>query len=263
MIRFVAWTAVVTGLLAPHGPRTESVITRYKVETKTETTIDLSAFGAPSQQQDMTLVSWIAVTLSDTTGGRIVKVTVDSMTYSGTVPVLSQATADSAKHGALRGFLDSNGRIKDLTATPAANVFLADVQGVVNSLFPKVRAGARAGEGWSDTLEVTNTTGGANLKSRFFIDYKAAGEEQVAGLTGLKLTSSSTATITGTMENPQAGTLEVEGTVKGSATSLVTREGRFLSGTADSFTEQLVKTAMAPAPIPIKVVRSVTVTLLP
>lgn len=269
LIHPVALGGLALGLLAPPPPRPPVsslgalITTRYRVETRNETTIDLSGFGQPSQQQDFGLVSWIAVTLSDTAGGRIVTVLVDSMKYTGSLPMLSQATADSARGGVLHGFVDPLGRVKELSSKPATNVFMADVQGVVNSLFPKVKAGAKAGEVWSDTVEVTNTTGGSNLKSRFFIDYTAAGQEQISGIAALKLTSTSTATLTGTMENPAAGTLEVEGTVKGTSTSLVGPDGRFLGGTANSTSDQLVKTPMAPAPIPLKVVRTVTLTLMP
>lgn len=248
-------------LLQPVAP-TAPVTTKYRIDTRNETTVDLSGFGQPSQQVNFSLVSWIAVTLSDTTGGRLVHVVVDSMRYDGTVPQISQATADSAKGGVLHGFVDPNGRIKNLTARPD-NVFLSDVQGALHSFFPKVKAGAKSGEGWSDTVEVTNTASGANLTSKFLINYTAAGQENVSGMVALKLTSANTATISGTLQNPQAGTMEVEGKVTGTGTSLVGEDGRYFGGSSNSTSDQNLKTPMAPAPIPVKVLRTVKVTLVP
>lgn len=262
-VRPVACASFALGILLLPAPRNAAVTTRYRIETKNETTVDLSAFGQPPQHIVIGLVSWVAVTLSDTSGGRILHVVVDSMKYDGGAPMLSQSTADSAKGGELHGFVDPNGRVKNLTQQPTANVFLADVEGVLHSFFPKVKVGAKAGEGWSDTVEVTNTTNGANLKSVFLINYTAGAQEQVAGMAALKLSAASTASVTGTLENPQAGTMDVAGKITGSSTSLVASNGRFLGGSSNSTSDQTLKSAMIPAPLPVKVIRSVTVTLLP
>ena len=262
-MRPATWAGFTLGILVLPAPRSAPVTTKYRIETKNETTVDLSGFGQPPQQISISLVSWIAVTLSDTTGGRIVHVVVDSMKYAGTAPLITQATADSAKGGILHGFVDPRGRVKNLTQQPNTNAFLPDVQGVIHSLFPRVKSGAKSGEGWMDTVEVTNTTNGANLTSKFLINYTAGGLEQVAGMSALKLSAASSASVTGTMENPQAGTMEVEGRITGSSTSLVATDGRYLGGTSNSTSDQTLKSAMLPAAIPVKVVRSVLVTLLP
>ena len=249
-------------MLPAPAVRNAPVTTRYRIETKNETTVDLSGFGAPSQQQNFTLISWIAVTVSDTAGGRTVHVVVDSMNYDGTIAVLTQASADSAKGGSVHGFVDPNGRVKNLTARPE-NLLLADVQGAVYSFFPRVKAGAKVGEAWSDTVEVTNTANGANLKSTFWINYTSAGQESIAGVAALKLAATSSANVSGTLDNPQMGSMEVEGRIKGTSTSAVGPDGRYLGGTSNSTSDQTLKTAMAPGPIPVKTIRTTTITLLP
>jgi hypothetical protein len=255
---FVAGVGLALGFPATRAP----VITHYRVESKNETTVDLSGLGQPVQQNSFGLVSWIAVTVSDTTGGRSVHVVVDSMKYEGTIPLLTQSTADSAKGGTLNGWVDQNGRIKDLVAHPQ-NLLLSDVQGVIHGLFPKLKAGAKAGEGWSDTLEINSSANGANLKSKFTIEYTAGGTETVEGVPALRVTASSSATLSGTMENAQAGTMEVSGSVKGNSQSLLGLDGRYFGGQSNSTTDQQLKIAMAPAPIPVRTVRSVTVTWIP
>jgi hypothetical protein len=261
-IRPAAIASFALAILPAPAIRNAAVTTRYRIETKNETTVDLSGFGAPSQQQNFTLVSWIAVTVSDTTAGRTVHVKVDSMTFGGNIAQLSQATADSAKGGTVHGFVDTSGRVKNLTANPQ-NILLADVQGAIYAFFPRVKAGAKPGEAWSDTVEVTNTANGANVKSTFWINYTSAGQESVAGIAALKLSAASSANVTGTLDNPQMGTMEVEGKIKGNSTSLVAADGRYLGGSSNSTSDQLLKTAMAPGPIPVKTVRTSTITLLP
>lgn len=262
-MRPAACAGFALGILVLPAPRSAPVTTKYRIETKNETTVDLSAFGQPPQQVNFGLVSWIEVTLSDTAGGRTLHVVVDSMQYDGATPQVTQTTADSAKGGVLHGFVDPSGRVKNLIQQPSTNLFLADVQGIIHSFFPKVKAGAKSGEGWSDTVEVTTTTNGANLKSKFLINYTAGGQESVSGITALKLGAVSSASVTGTLENPQAGTMEVEGKVTGSSTSLVAADGRYLGGTSNSTSDQTLKSQMMPAPIPVKVIRSVKVTVLP
>ena len=256
----VLQTGFVGVLVLTAGGRPAPTTAHYRVETRNETTVDLSSFGAPSQQQNFSLTSWIAVTVADSAGGRTVHITVDSMTYQGTIPQLSQANADSAKGGTIHGFVDQDGRVKNLVSKPEA-LLLADLQGVVHGLFPKVKPGAKAGDTWTDTLEVTNTANGANLKSKFQIAYTSVGSENVSGMTGLKLSATIGATITGTMQNPQMGTMEVEGKVQGSSTSIIGDNGRFLGGNSSSTSDQLLKTPMAA--VPVKTVRTATITYLP
>jgi hypothetical protein len=261
-IRTAVVASFALAMLPTPAIRNAAVTTRYRVESKNETTVDLSGFGAPSQQQNFTVVSWIAVTVSDTTGGRIVHVVVDSMTYTGTIPLLSQATADSAKGGTVHGIVDLGGRLKNLTAQPQ-NLLLADVQGALYGFFPRVKGGAKTGDVWSDTVEVTSNVNGANVKSTFWINYTSTGQESVAGVTALKLSATSSANVTGTLENPQMGSMEVEGKITGTSTGMLGPDGRYLGGTSNSTADQKLKSAMAPGPIPVKTVRTTTVTFLP
>src|SRR5262245_34864863 len=123
------WFALVMVSGAPGAPTTA----HYRVETNNETTVDLSGFGAPSQHQNFHLTSWIAVTVADSSGGRTVHITVDSMTYQGSIPQLSQANADSAKGGTIHGFVDPDGHVKNLVSRPET-LLLTDLQGIVHGL---------------------------------------------------------------------------------------------------------------------------------
>lgn len=253
----------VLALAAAGGPGAPAATTtKFKIESKNHTTVDLSAFGQPNQEVDVNIIAWIRMTLSDTTGGRTIHIVVDSARVDGASP-LTQASADSAKGGTIHGILDSGARPKNLTANPALNAILAEVQGVTNGMFPKVKPGAATGEKWTDSSEISNNAGGANTKTVFQLQYTAGEKETVAGMPATKMTATSTSKITGTLDNPQMGTMEVEGQGTGTAAFSTGADGRFLGGTLTSTINQMVKAAMAPAPIPVKSVRSVTVTLLP
>jgi hypothetical protein len=248
-------------VVAP-ASRRSSVTTKYRIDTKSQSTIDLSAFGQPAQEQNVGLISWVAVTLTDTTGGRVLNVVVDSLKYDGTVPI-EAAALDSVKGATLHGLVEPSGRIKDLTANPRGSLVLAQIHGVMNGFFPRMKDRVKAGESWTDTTEVANTTGGANTKIKMQTSYAASGSEMVSGVRATKITSTYTSTVTGTMENPMSGTMEVEGTGTGTGTYYVGPDGRYLGGSSTTNVDQKLKMAMAPAPIPVKTVQTLTVTLIP
>jgi hypothetical protein len=251
----------LTPFILPSTPSAPST-TKYRFDLKSETTVDLSVVGAPTQVTNLGLNAWVVMTLTDSAGGKVVHAIVDSMKVDTTIPQITPATIDSAKGGMIHGFVDPSGHIKNVTATPGGNPLLAAVQGVVNALFPRVKVGTKTGDHWVDTTEVSNSSEGNNTKVKLILNYSADGTETVAGFPATKVTAASTSIVTGTMENPMAGTMEVEGNGVGTGTFFVGTDGRFLGGTLSSTIDQRLKVAMAPAPIPVKTVQVLTVTLI-
>jgi len=249
------------GVLPGTSPSPAPITTRYRIESKNDVTVDLSGLGMPSQQQSVGISSWIALTLSDSAGGHVVHAVVDSASYSGTAPI-PPSSIDSAKGGIVHGFVSPEGRVKGLTAKPAENLVMAEIQGVINAMFPRIKSGAKSGDAWVDTTEITNTVGGSNTKVRYLITYTAGGSESVGGVPAMKMSAASQMTVSGTVENPMAGTMEIEGTGTGNSSFLMGGDGRFLGGTTTATLDQKMKMAMAPNPIPVKTLRSVTVTLI-
>jgi hypothetical protein len=238
-----------------------AVTTKYKLEIKAETTIDLAAFGQGVQTQTANLTAWLVVTLRDSAGGKGVHVLVDSVTYLGTAPVAPESL-DSAKRAVVRGFVDASGRVKNLNATPDNSLIVGQVQGMVNSFFPRVKAAAKAGDRWTDTTEIKNAAGGNNTSVTLVTDYTAGAGETVAGVPALKVNASTRSTITGTLENPMTGTMEVEGTGSGTGILFVGSNGLFLGGSSTSNIDQQLKVSMAPTPIPVKTAQTVVVTVV-
>jgi hypothetical protein len=77
----------------------------------------------------------------------------------------------------------------------------------------------------------------------------------------MRLKTTYTSSTTGTLDN-QMGTMEIEGTGSGTGAYLVGPDGSYLGSSATTTLDQKLKTAMAPAPIPVKTVQTLTVTLL-
>jgi hypothetical protein len=264
----MSFSAVLLGVFAlaagvAPNPIRAAVSTKYHFVLKTETTVDLSVVGAPSQITNLSLDAWVVLTLSDSAGGRVIRAVVDSVKAESTLPQLTPAGLDSAKGRVVRGFLDAAGRVKGLTSDLASNLALASVQGVVNGLFPKVKADAKVGESWVDTSEVSAPGEGNNTTVKLVTSYTAGAPESVAGIPGTRVNAKSTSTVSGTMENPMSGAMEVEGAGSGGGTFVVGAEGRFLGGEVKSTQELRLKVAMAPAPIPVRTVQALSVTLIP
>ena len=134
---------------------------------------------------------------------------------------------------------------------------------MVHSFFPRVKAGAKPGDSWTDTTTVRDESGGNNLTNVVVTTYTAAGSETQAGVAAVKLDAKSSSTVSGTMQTPQTGTMEVEGTTTTTGTLFVGPDGRFWGANYNSNHDQRVKLAMAPTLIPVKTVQTIMVTVLP
>ncbi|HEX7024984.1 MAG TPA: hypothetical protein VF187_09220 [Gemmatimonadales bacterium] len=235
--------------------------TRYRVDIKAESTIDVSAAGGGVIVQNANLSAWVAVTLTDTTGGRVIHTILDSVVYSGTAPV-PQTSLDSARGGMVHGYLDADGKVRNLSATPSSNLMLGQVQGLINGFFPRIKGGAKAGDRWTDTTEVSNNTGGNNTLAKVFTSYTAGGQETIAGMPAMKVEATTRSTTTGTLDSPMTGTMEVEGTGAGTSTLFIGANGRLLGVNSSSTIDQTLKMSMVPTPVPVKTTQTVIITLL-
>ena len=254
----------VASLLAGSGPVTgvapASITTKYRLEVKAETTLDLSAVGGPVQNTTANLAVWMAMTTTDSARGKAVRVHIDSVMFDGTAPIPKESV-DSVRGTEIRGFIDGNGEVEVLNST-LDHALLSQVQGMTHSFFPKVKPGAARGDSWIDTSTVKNQSGGSNTTVVLVTTFTSEGPEAVSGIPAVKLGTKSLSTVTGTMENPMAGTMEVSGGGSTTGTMFVGADGRFLGGNSTTNMDQKLKLSMG-AQIPVKTVQRVTVTVLP
>ena len=261
--RPAVFASLAVGLLAL--PRADSApyTTKYHFDLKSEQVVDLSGFGQPNQVTTLDLKAWVAITLTDSAGGKVVHVIVDSLRAASSAPQITAATGDSAKGAMVHGFVDPTGRVKHLSSRPSGNTLLIAIQGIVNGIFPRMKSGAKAGETWMDTTDIVSSEGGNNTTVKLTLNYTAGGTETVAGLPAIKVTATSASVVTGTMENPMAGTMGVEGTGAGGGTFWVGADGRFLGGDLASTLNEKLTITGAPSPVPVKVTQQLKVTVLP
>ncbi|MEP7325804.1 MAG: hypothetical protein ABI836_07645, partial [Gemmatimonadota bacterium] len=157
--------------------------TRYKIETRSEQIVDLSAVGQGEQKTNISLVNFLTVTLKDTAGGRTVHAVLDSMLKADTNPVPEQSTLDSAKGRTWHGLMDPDGRlsgVKRMDSGPGGGDLLTN-------FFPRVKHGAKVGDNWTDTSETATKEAGQSITTRTITNYKVTGTENRGGTQALRI----------------------------------------------------------------------------
>jgi hypothetical protein len=257
--RPVVFAAVMLSFIAgwaAEAPRT----TRYRIETKVEQVIDLSAVGQAEQRQNLEVVNFLTVTLNDTTGGQTVHAVLDSMVKPPANPLPDQATMDSSRGRAWHALLSPDGKISNVKRVDTTSS--GQVSDMISNFFPRVKPGAKVGDQWTDTTETTSDQDGQSLTTRTVTNYSVTGTETRDGARALKMESAFSLSQSGEIVQ-QGQTLTVEGTGTGTATSYVTQDGRYLGGISVTNAELQITAASIPAPIPVQLKNTVTVTTLP
>ncbi len=257
--RFIAGAVplLILGSIAAARPAAPST-TKYRIMTKIEQVVDLSGMGQGNQTTSFDQQAIISVTLSDTVGGQIMHVVIDSLTSTAPVP---PEMVQKAQGAWLHGTVDTWGRGK-VTATSAdSNDMVSQLKGTMARFFPIVRPGAKAGDSWLDTATVDTKTPAQSMKSMTVTTYTHGGSVTRDGQPAARIDAASSTTGAGTMENPMAGTMDVE--LKDNATSsfFVGSNGRFLGGETSSDGKSLIRTPMAPDPIPVTIKRTTTISV--
>ena len=241
---------------AAQAPRT----TKYRIESKVEQVIDLSPVGQAEQRNNLEMVNFLTVTLNDTAGGQTVHAVLDSVTKPAANPVPDQATLDSAKGRTWHALLSPDGKVTGVKRVDSTSA--GQVSDLITNFFPRTKPGAKVGDTWTDTSETTSAQEGQKLTTRTVTNYSVTGTETRNGARALKIESAFSLSQTGEIE--QGGqALSVEGTGTGTATSFVTQDGRYLGGTSTTSAELQITAASIPAPIPVQIKNTVTVSILP
>lgn len=245
-------------LLAGHPA---PIMLRYRIESKTEQVVDLSAMGQGSQTNAFSQIAIVSITLSDTAGGKVLHAVVDTIASDAPVPGTAEA-ALKAKGAWLHGFVDQWGRTK-ITATSAdSNDMVSQIKNSMARFFPIVKPGTKEGDIWTDTSRVDTKTAQQAMKTTTVTTYKRGSSAPRGTETAVRIDASSTTTGAGTIENPMAGTMDVELTDAGTETFFLGSDGRYLGGDSKSEGKSLVKTPMAPEAIPVKITRTTTVSVI-
>src|ERR687894_438288 len=101
------FTALAAVLVLPAiGPAPTT--TKYRIDQSLFQEIDATAVGASKQVISFSTASFITVFLTDSAGGKIIRVVIDSLQGDSTTPI-PPAVLDSARGAEFRGFVNRAG----------------------------------------------------------------------------------------------------------------------------------------------------------
>ncbi|MGE0439166.1 MAG: hypothetical protein AB7S39_01665 [Gemmatimonadales bacterium] len=240
-------------------PATTTV--KYRIESKSEQVVDLSGMGQGSQTTALNQTAMITMTLTDTVGGKVMHVVVDSI--ASDAPVLDPSMDPTKAKGAwLHGIVDAWGRTKIVKTSADSMLAVAQLKNTFARFLPVIKPGAKTGDTWVDTAKVDSKTAINAMKTTTVTTFTHGPAESRNGVAGFRIEAASTTTGAGTMENPMAGTMDVELSSTGKETYFVAQDGRYLGGMSSANAKSTIRVAMSPDPIPVTVTSSVTVSVV-
>jgi hypothetical protein len=209
LLATLAGMAVIGPLPAQH----------YKVEVTSTQNVSMAAMGMPDQQVKLTSTGFLTVTMSDTTGGRLAHVTIDSSTFDGgeLMAQLDPATLGDTK-GAAFHFYVVEGKIKDAGTPTVTNLRTMSLLPGVMMLFPAPKAGVKVGDNWTDTTRIDSTSAQGRVTGTNVTDWSVSGadgealvlEGKVSGTTSIDMAM-------GQMSGSTSGTQHITSTPAGPA----------------------------------------------
>ncbi|MBL0178745.1 MAG: hypothetical protein IPP98_06405 [Gemmatimonadetes bacterium] len=243
-------TGTVTGPTAPQ---------RYRIEVKAQQEVDMSAMGGGKQTSDLGVIGFVSVTMSDTTGGQLAHIVVDSIVIPAGIelpPQLGDA-AGGAKGVFFHGVI-INGKAKDGLKPSAQNPLVALLAGGVENLFPGLRPAAKVGDTWSDTVKTDKSTDGVKQNSTTLLNWTVS--------TGTMASMTFDATTTGTMmsEGPSPnGKQTINAKISGTRSLTGPAIGPMTKGTIKAMQDLLVSIEGMADSIPVSATTEVTFTIIP
>ncbi len=235
------------------------VTLRYRLDQTLTQEMDASADGKGKQAISFSTSSFLTVTMTDSTGGKVVRMVVDSMRGDSTSPIPA-AVFDSARGAEYHAFLNSSGKLSEIEPVSTSTA-TREVQGFLTDFFPWVRAGVKVGDTWADTSSRSTIAGDDTVVVSRIVAYKAAAKDKRDDQQAIRVTTDYSSTVAGTQPTP-SGPARIEGKGKGTGTYFVTPDGRYLGGNWDLSSALTVTGAFAEHPLPITVTQTTRVTAL-
>jgi hypothetical protein len=246
--RGVQWTALGAIALALPTVRSAPVTMRYRIDQSLTQEVDATAAGQGKQSLTFTTRSFVRVTLTDSAGGKAMRVVVDSMRGDSATPI-PPPVLDSARGATFGGFVSREGRPARLPPAGASPV-AGQILGLVSDFYPWTRAGIKVGESWTDTSAVTTGDAPDTVTVRRITTYRAAGSENAGGRPAVRVATDYTSEVAGSQPT-QNGSARIQGTGSGKGSYLVSADGRYLGGDWELNSSLTLSGAFTPQPVPI------------
>ncbi|MES2124352.1 MAG: hypothetical protein V4503_06655 [Gemmatimonadota bacterium] len=237
---------------------------KYKLESKNTIVMDLSSVGQGSQEIATSMVAFLTLTMSDTTGGRMAHVVVDSGKFDGgEMMAMLPDSMTKVKPGTAFHFLIKNGKV-DNSLTPqemgaeGVNMTTSQILPAMMMLFPSQGRTLTVGTTWVDTNKVDTTVTTGTDGSTAHTNTASITTWTVSGKSGDDFLLD--AALTGTTLIAVMGN-EVQGKVTGTERLTVSPAGVVRTATGENRTQMTM--AMGANSIETSVVQSTTVVALP
>jgi hypothetical protein len=242
---------IVSGLMAlalltggPNGPDKPATM-RYKVDVAVKQAVDLTPMGQGVMDSDINAAVWVAVTMSDTAGGQLAHLVIDSMSVEATGMAGAQfpQEAVNAARGVFFHAYIVDGKVKGTPTLSVENNIAVMVLGApaLSALFIGMPEGKKMGDTWTDTT-TTAAEGGTGMSGQSIVEWKVTGMDGEAYV----VTGTSTGTVSGEQQGQQ-----ISGTVEGTTEATTTPGGPAKSATVK--TTQAIEVLVPQAPDVIRV----------
>lgn len=257
-LRWNALGAAALALPIAVGPLQPT--TRYRIDQTLTQEVDASAAGQGKQTLSFSTSSFVTVTLTDSAGGKTMRVVVDSMRGDSASPI-PPSVFDSVRGSVYHSFVSREGRpgrLEPVSATPAA----AQVQGLLSDFFPWVRPGLRPGQAWSDTSVTATSDGADTVTVRKVTQYRAGAPESRQRSRAVRVATDYTSEVAGSQPTP-SGPARIEGSGAGKGSYLVSTDGHYLGGEWELSSALRMTAEFTPQPVPITLRQTTRVSTLP
>jgi len=248
--------ALLTVVMGP-GSGPERAPDRYRVDLNMKQAADLTSAGMGVQESSLSATIFMNVTMSDTAGGRIAHVVVDSMMTAGEgafAAQFPQTLADSIKGAFIHAYIVDGKPEGTPTFSVDGNPTLGLATQGLSALFPGVSAKAAGKKSWADTVNTNTVNESVNVNSNQVVNWT------VTGQTGdlLTLAGSGQGTVTG-----EQGGNQISGTVTNTLTAVTPIGGPARSADLSSNQDMTVLVAQLPEPVVVTVTSTMKLTPLP
>lgn len=229
----------------------------YRMDLTMRQELDLTALGAGQQTSDVNTVSFLTLTMRDSTVGQIATFVVDSVQITatgGNAAMFNQTLADSLKGATVTAHI-VDGDVEGTPTPSVVNPVMNMAMSIANTLFAGVPMDAATRGTWSDTTTTNTVTEQGTTNSQQVTEWSMAGQEGEV----LTLNASST----GTVNNENPGVQQMSGTITSKLNVVTAPGGPATSAQGETVQDLMLVVPQAPEPIPVKINTTAKVAVIP
>ena len=245
---------LLASLLA--GPHPAGPPLKYKFETKSTTTVDLSAMGQGNQTVETSAVAFFAVTISDTTGGQLAHVVIDSLHFDGgAMMAMLPDSLLQLKPGTYFHVYLVDGKVRNGMTPSSTSLVAAQAVPGIQLLFPGLKLDRPVGSTWVDTVVIDSTVKVETSAAEVHMGSKTYTAWTMTARDGDKLTFDATSKGTTTM-NLMGN--DMQGNTTGKSHLVLSSLGMIREGTGETKTDMAMELGGSTAQLTVVVTGTLT-----